>query len=60
MKRIKQKIKLVKKQALVCLALALAVVIASGTNVALAEWREPESAPMSEQLSAPLERLFAY
>jgi hypothetical protein len=54
MKRIKQKTKLVKKQALMCLALALAIVIASGTNVALAEWREPESPPMSEQLSAPL------
>lgn len=55
MMRIKQKIKLVKKQALVCLAFGcLAIVFAFGGQVAWAEWREPAAAPPQENPYPPI------
>lgn len=48
-KRFSKKTKLVKKQAWICLVLGLAIILASGTKVALAEWREPDLPPVDEQ-----------
>ena len=50
----KKKIKLVKRQALVCLIFALAIVIVFGAKVAFAEWREPDSTPPGGDFYAPL------
>ncbi len=54
MKKLNNKIKLIKKEALWCSALVLAAVIFSGVNVAMAEWREPDQPPVTEQFPAPL------
>jgi len=55
MKRIKQTIKLAKKQALVCLAFGcLVIVFFFFLQVAWAEWREPAAAPPQENPYPPI------
>jgi len=55
MKRLKLQIKLIKKQALICLAFVFVLIfVLSGVQIARADWQEPTVAPPVDNIPAPI------